>query len=131
MRVALVNPNRIKPPISPLGIEYVAEGLLAAGHEVTILDLCWEEQPEKAIPAFFNRQEYGLVGISIRNTDDCSFATRESFLPGFSSTINNLFPRKTALNPAPPAHNRHVSGKPIGSASWHDRMQDSTFGVRI
>jgi len=90
MRVALVNPNRIKPPISPLGLEYVAEGLLAAGHEVNILDLCWEEQPEKAIPAFFNDQEYGLVGISIRNTDDCSFATRESFLPGFSSIVEIL-----------------------------------------
>ena len=87
MRVALVNPNRIKPPISPLGLEYVAEGLLAAGHEVNILDLCWEEQPEKAIPAFFNGREYGLVGLSIRNTDDCSFATRESFLPGFSGIV--------------------------------------------
>ena len=90
MRVALVNPNRIKPPISPLGLEYVGEGLLAAGHEVNILDLCWEEQPEKAIPAFFNGQEYGLVGISIRNTDDCSFATRESFLPGFSSIVETI-----------------------------------------
>ena len=37
MRVALVNPNRVKPPISPLGLEYVAEGLLAAGLEVNIL----------------------------------------------------------------------------------------------
>ena len=90
MRVALVNPNRIKPPISPLGLEYVAEGLLAAGHEVNILDLCWEEQQEKAIPAFFNVQEYGLVGISIRNTDDCSFATRESFLPGFSTIVETI-----------------------------------------
>jgi hypothetical protein len=32
MRVALVNPNRIKPPISPLGLEYVTKALLAAGH---------------------------------------------------------------------------------------------------
>jgi len=31
----------------------VAEALLAAGHEVNILDLCWEEQPETAIPVFF------------------------------------------------------------------------------
>ena len=90
MRVALVNPNRILPPISPLGLEYVGEGLLAAGHEVNILDLCWEEQPERAIPAFFGGQEYGLVGISIRNTDDCSFATRESFLPGFSRIVATI-----------------------------------------
>jgi len=97
MRVALVNPNRIKPPISPLGLEYVAEGLLAAGHEVNILDLCWEEQPDMAIPAFFNSREYGLVGISIRNTDDCSFATRESFLPGYSSIVETIRKHSGAL----------------------------------
>lgn len=90
MLVALVNLNRIKPPISPLGLEYVGEALLAAGHEVNILDLCWEEEPEEAIAAFFSDREYGLVGISIRNTDDCSFATRESFLPGFSSTVETI-----------------------------------------
>jgi len=90
MRVALVNPNRIRPPISPLGLEYVAEALLAAGHEVNILDLCWEEQPETAIPGFFRGREYALVGISFRNTDDCSFATRESFLPGFSRIVETI-----------------------------------------
>ena len=90
MRVALVNTNRIKPPISPLGLEYVAETLFAAGHEVSILDLCWDEQPEKVIPGFFSTQEYGLVGISIRNTDDCSFATRESFLPGCARIVETI-----------------------------------------
>ena len=90
MRVALVNTNRIKPPISPLGLEYVAEALLAAGHEVSILDLCWDEQPEKVIPRFFSAQEYGLVGISIRNTDDCSFAMRESFLPGCARIVETI-----------------------------------------
>ena len=90
MRVALVNTNRIKPPISPLGLEYVAEALLAARHEVSILDLCWEEPPEKVIPRFFSTQEYALVGISIRNTDDCSFATRESFLPGCARIVETI-----------------------------------------
>lgn len=97
MRVALVNTNRIKPPISPLGLEYVAETLLAAGHEVTILDLCWDEQPEKVIPRFFSTQEYGLVGISIRNTDDCSFATRESFLPGCARIVETIREHSGAL----------------------------------
>lgn len=42
--MALVNTNRIMPPISSLELEYVAETLFAVGHEVSILDLCWEEQ---------------------------------------------------------------------------------------
>src|SRR5512142_2247605 len=72
MRVAMVNTNRIKPPIGPLGLEYVAEALVAAGHEVRILDLCWADDPDEAIRAFLSHTEFGLVGISIRNTDDCS-----------------------------------------------------------
>jgi radical SAM superfamily enzyme YgiQ (UPF0313 family) len=85
LRVALVNANRISPPIAPIGLEYVAEVLYASGHTVDILDLCWEEQPETAIAGFFGRREFGLVGISIRNTDDCSLSSRESFLPGHAS----------------------------------------------
>ena len=88
MRVALVNANRIRPPIAPIGLEYVAENLFASGHEVEILDLCWEERPETAIAAFFGRREFGLVGISIRNTDDCSLSGRESFLPGHAAVTD-------------------------------------------
>jgi radical SAM superfamily enzyme YgiQ (UPF0313 family) len=90
MRVALVNTNRIRPPVSPIGLEYVAEALLAAGHEVSILDLCWEEAPGRSIRDFFTGREYGLVGITIRNTDDCSFATRESFLPACSRIVEAI-----------------------------------------
>jgi len=44
MRVALVNTNRMKPPIAPIGLEYVAEALGAAGHRVEVLDLCWADE---------------------------------------------------------------------------------------
>ena len=41
MNIVLVNTNRIKPPIAPIGLDYVAEVLHAAGHRVKVLDLCW------------------------------------------------------------------------------------------
>jgi hypothetical protein len=87
MRVALVNTNRITPPVAPIGLDYVAEALSAAGHEADILDLCWEERWEPAIARFLGGGEYGLIGVTVRNTDDCSFATRESFLPTLSSMV--------------------------------------------
>ncbi len=90
MRVALVNTNRIAPPVAPIGLEYVAEGLCASGREVDLLDLCWEERPEPAIARFFGRREYGMIGISVRNTDDCSFATRESFLPEVAAMVESI-----------------------------------------
>jgi radical SAM superfamily enzyme YgiQ (UPF0313 family) len=80
VRIALVNTNRITPPVAPIGLDYVAEALRASGHRPELLDLCWEEKWEPAIARFLARGEFGLVGVTVRNTDDCSFATRESFL---------------------------------------------------
>ena len=87
MRIALVNTNRITPPVAPVGLEYVAEALEAAGHRAEILDLCWEERWEHAIASSLRGREVGLVGVSVRNTDDCSFATRESFLPDVAAMV--------------------------------------------
>lgn len=97
MIVGLVNPNRIRPPIAPIGLEYVAEAAAAAGHEVRVLDLCWEDEPEQAIARFFRGREIGLVGLSIRNTDDCSLATRESFLPDHADIVRRIRRRTGAL----------------------------------
>ena len=80
MRVALINTNRIKPPIGPIGLDYVAETLGAAGHEPALLDLCWEEDWAAAVHRFFAAREVGLVGLSLRNTDDCMYPSRTSFL---------------------------------------------------
>lgn len=85
MRVALVNTNLIQPPIAPIGLDYVAEALHAAGHEPRILDLCWEADWESAVEAFFSRDSYALVGLSLRNTDDCMYPSRTSFLPEFTA----------------------------------------------
>jgi hypothetical protein len=83
MNIALVNTNRTQPPIAPIGLDYVAEALHAAGHSVTILDLFWEDNAKSAIRRFFRNTDYGLVGMTLRNTDDCTFSSRESFLSEF------------------------------------------------
>jgi len=90
MRVALVNTNRIQPPIAPVGLDYLAEALHAAGHQPVLLDLCWEEDPRAAVAAFFRRAEFGLVGVTLRNTDDCAFASRCSFLPEFADLVRTI-----------------------------------------
>lgn len=85
MRVALVNTNRIQPPIGPVGLDYLAEAMHAAGHTAAVLDLCWEADPQAAIARFFETREFGLVGVTLRNTDDCGFTSRQSFLPEFAA----------------------------------------------
>jgi radical SAM superfamily enzyme YgiQ (UPF0313 family) len=87
MQIGLVNTNRIRPPIAPIGLDYVAEAVAAAGHRVEVLDLCWSSDVRRDIAEFFSKGEFGLVGITLRNTDDCVAASGASFLPAFSEIV--------------------------------------------
>jgi radical SAM superfamily enzyme YgiQ (UPF0313 family) len=87
MNIALVNSNRIKPAIAPIGIDYIGEALDTAGYAPEILDLQWEMDVKAAIGQFFKKKSYGLVGISIRNTDDCAFTSRQSFVNDYRNII--------------------------------------------
>jgi tryptophan 2-C-methyltransferase len=90
MRVALVNTNRMRPPIAPIGLDYVAEALAAAGHHPEVLDLCWEGDVQAAVAAFFARAEYGLVGVTLRNSEDSGFPSSQSFLPEFAGAVESI-----------------------------------------
>ncbi len=90
MRVALVNTNRMQPPIAPIGLDYLAEALNAAGHGVELLDLAWEADPHSAISRFLGGADFGLIGVTLRNTDDCGFVSRQSFLPEFAYLLETI-----------------------------------------
>jgi radical SAM superfamily enzyme YgiQ (UPF0313 family) len=70
----------MSPPIAPVGLEYVARAAVAAGLEVQIADLCLAEDPEATLDAALAR-EPELIGISLRNVDDCFWPSAASFLP--------------------------------------------------
>jgi len=97
MRVALVNTNQIKPPIAPIGLDYLAEALNTDGHQIEILDLCWVDDWSSAISSFFNEKDFELVGVTLRNTDDCAFTSRQSFLGEFIKMVNTIRKHTDAL----------------------------------
>ncbi len=90
MTIALVNTNCIKPPIAPIGLEYVAEALETSGISVDILDLCWAQNLDAAIENFFDNKKIDLVGLTLRNTDDCAFTTRQSFIADFKYIVDKI-----------------------------------------
>jgi hypothetical protein len=96
MRIALINTNRTTPPIGPIGLEYVAETLVHRGAETRMLDLCWENDWRKSMDSFFATDEYQMVGLTLRNTDDCAFTSRYSFLDLFFA----MFDRAASLTDA-------------------------------
>jgi len=89
-KILLVNTNRMQPPIAPIGLDYVAAALQAAGHDPDLLDLCFEPDPSTAIDGRFAAQSYDLVGLSFRNTDDCFYPGRDWFPPGLAATVARI-----------------------------------------
>jgi radical SAM superfamily enzyme YgiQ (UPF0313 family) len=73
MKILLVNTNRMKPAVAPIGLDYLADSLRAAGHTLSLLDLCFSEEYEKDIEAAVTAFSPELVGASVRNTDDCVY----------------------------------------------------------
>ena len=90
MRVVLVNTNRMRPPIGPIGIDYLAEALNAAGHRVEVLNLCREEDWRGAVAGYFSGPGCDLIGVTLRNTDDCAFTSRVSFLDDFAAVVDEI-----------------------------------------
>ena len=69
MDVALINTNRIKPPIAPIGLDYVAEALYVAGHRGLVgsalvragLAAC--RRPVEKIVPYVKAPEEALPGV--------------------------------------------------------------------
>lgn len=85
--LTLVNINRMRPLIAPIGVDYVAGAVRAAGIEVDVLDLGPVADPRASIAAYFASHQPRLVGISLRNTDDCFWPSTQWFVPDLREMI--------------------------------------------
>ena len=89
-KILLINTNVARPPVSPVGLEYLGEVLIEAGVSVRVLDLSFESDWTVALRKELSRDEPLVVGVSVRNTDDCSFYSRKSFLPWIRDVVTEL-----------------------------------------
>ncbi len=82
MKVLLVSANReeINMPMWPLGLACVGAATIAAGHDVRLLDLMHEEEPDSALKTVIKEFQPTVIGISVRNVDDQNMAQPIFFL---------------------------------------------------
>ncbi|MFO7181058.1 MAG: radical SAM protein [Pseudomonadota bacterium] len=75
MNVLLVNPNRehMPWPAIPVGLCTVATALDRAGHDVEVLDLTFSRDPARDTRERVRARSPDVVGITIRNIDNCNF----------------------------------------------------------
>jgi radical SAM superfamily enzyme YgiQ (UPF0313 family) len=73
VKVLLVNTNReTRPtPAVPIGIAAVARAAREAGHEVSLLDLCFARDPARALTGRLAAEDPDVVGVNVRNIDNC------------------------------------------------------------
>lgn len=83
MRVLLINSNLKSDVLAapPIGLCYVASATAAEGHEVRVLDLCFRRNVLKEIESHVKDFDPQVVGISIRNIDNCNMLHPRSYLP--------------------------------------------------
>lgn len=86
MKILLINTNTTKPLVAPIGPEYLGEYLQDNGIKVSTLDLAFQKDIKETI----NKTKPDLIGITVRNTDDCSFPAGVSFLPKIKRLVNYI-----------------------------------------
>ncbi len=96
MRVLLVSANReqLPSPVVPLGILYVASAVRDA-HEVKLVDLCFADDPSRAVQDAVARFRPDVVGLGLRNLHDNTYGSSEPLLTyyeGVSAAIRGAAP---------------------------------------
>jgi len=76
MRIVLVNPNPMKPPVTPVSLDYLGSACRNAGIEVDLIDCSVESEWRKKLSHVLAERPI-LVGVTIRNIDDSYFASRD------------------------------------------------------
>ena len=91
MKILLVSANQEKNPypVFPLGLSYLAGPLLAHGHDLKVLDLCFSDEPEAAVKQALSDFNPDIAVISIRNIDNVTFPGKRSYLTGVKQVVNS------------------------------------------
>ena len=95
--LTLINTNLMKPPIAPVGLDYIASAAQNAGIKTEVLDLCRCDNPDKAIEDYFSTHNPLLVGLSFRNIDDCFWPSAQWFVPKLKEIVTKI--KKLTLAP--------------------------------
>jgi radical SAM superfamily enzyme YgiQ (UPF0313 family) len=89
MRLLLISANqeRSPDPVAPLGVCYVATAAAAAGHDVSVVDLCFSSAVESDVAAAIAASQPQAIGISLRNVDNCAWPDTVSYLPHYRRVV--------------------------------------------
>jgi radical SAM superfamily enzyme YgiQ (UPF0313 family) len=90
MKILLVSANREHSPypVFPIGLSCLVASLADAGHELSVLDLCFEPGPETALGERLASFSPALAVVSLRNIDNVTWPGCRSYLSGVRDVIS-------------------------------------------
>jgi tryptophan 2-C-methyltransferase len=88
--ILLVNPNQIKPVVTPVALDYLAQSLEKNGFHSEILDLAFADDPASKIKQRLDDRNFLLIGITVRNIDDSYFASQDFCLQRTKTIIDQI-----------------------------------------
>ncbi len=95
--VLLVNPNLMKPPIAPIGLELAGGAIMQAGYGVLWCDLAFAGDWEAFLQDAVSVAPPMAVAVSVRNLDDAYFASQDFILEKTAQVVRRI----RALSGAP------------------------------
>ncbi|MHB9130173.1 MAG: B12-binding domain-containing radical SAM protein [Armatimonadota bacterium] len=113
MRILIINTNREQKPqtLFPIGACCIAAAACAAGYDTQFLDLTFTRKPLREVKTAIQQFHPDVIGLSIRNLDNCDAVTPYNYLPEmraivdtcrqFSSAILILGGAAVSLAPVP------------------------------
>jgi len=99
MKVLLISANRERDPypVFPIGLSFLAGPLAGAGHDLAVLDLCFEHAPEQAVTDALELHSPDVTIISLRNLDNVTWPDSRSYLPGLQAIVAACKERSTVI----------------------------------
>ncbi len=91
MKVLLINSNRKSDVLAapPIGLCYVATATERAGHDVEVVDLCFQRRPS-SVCGGHRRVQPQALGVSIRNIDNCNMLHPRSYLEEIKAMLDEI-----------------------------------------
>jgi len=88
--VLLINPNRMKPVVTPIALDYLGHALKEAEYGVDLLDLSFSSNINEDLSRYFTDNTPAAIGLTVRNVDDAYYLSQDFFVPGVKDLVEKL-----------------------------------------
>jgi radical SAM superfamily enzyme YgiQ (UPF0313 family) len=89
-KVLLINPNQMKPVVTPIALDYLGHALKKSGYEVHLLDLAFSEDLAADLNSYFRDNSPAVIGVTVRNVDDAYYLSQDFFVPKIKELVKTI-----------------------------------------